>query len=525
MCPLYGSDIIRALGILGLLAAIAASFGEDAAATATAQRLPVVVVPGLELDDLEPLSRRGAIGLLVPAAGPRTSAEAAAAALERGRVRNSLRGGLPEGPRLIAVERRDRPPLEGPAIVLGLPRGGDQPNDRRYPIAVLGADYSGLLKSSSTRIPGIVSIVDVAPTALGAENRLESRPAEDAVPRLRELDERIDENNSTRALVSLVVWVAICALALVFPRAAVIAFGAVLTASLALGVAGISTRWAVVTVLVLAVLCLAPLLAFAARSPEAVAVVGVAAIAGYFAAFAADGRWIALSPLGPTQNARFYGLSNLLETFMLVPAFFGAALLARRRSGLFAAVAVLAVVTVAGSRFGADGGGAIVLAAGYAALAALLARSRRRALLSTALGFAIGVGLVFLLDELTGASSHVTRTIRGGPDDLAEAFWDRITLSWARATDRVSTALIVTISVVALALLVVRLLGSGASARRAAIPLATVVAVATSLVVNDSPVDVAVTGLVAYLALEAYTVLDVSAAGTLARHLGLARNG
>jgi hypothetical protein len=516
---LYGSDIIRALGILGLLAALAASFGEEAAA---AQRFPVVVVPGLELDDLEPLSRRGAIGLLVPAAGPRTSAEAAAAALERGRVRNSLRGGLPEGPALIRFERRRRPPLEGPAIVLGLPQGGDQPNDRRYPIAVLGADYGGLLESSSTRIPGIVSIIDVAPTALGAPDRLESQPAEDAVPRLRELDERIDENNATRALVSLVVWVAICVVAVFSPRAAVLAFATVLTASLALGVAGISTRWAVVAVLALAVLCLAPLLAFAARSPEAVAVVCVAAIAAYTAAFAADGRWIALSPLGPTQNARFYGLSNLLETFLLVPAFVGAAVLARRRSGLFAAVAVLAVLTVAGSRFGADGGGAVVLAAGYAALSALLARSRRVALLATAAAAAIGIALVFLLDELTGASSHVTRTIRGGPDDLAEAFWDRITLSWARATDRISTALIISIAAVALVLLVVRLLGSGTSARRAALPLSVIVAVATSLVVNDSPVDVVVTGLVAYLAVEAYTVLDVSAAGTLGRHLGVA---
>jgi hypothetical protein len=304
----------------------------------------------------------------------------------------------------------------------------------------------------------------------------------------------------------------------------VLAFATALAASLALGVAGISTRWVVVGVLALAVLCLAPLLAFAARSPEAVAVVCVAAIAAYLAAFAADGRWIALSPLGPTQNARFYGLSNLLETFMLVPAFVGAAVLARRRSGLFAAVAVLALVTVAGSRFGADGGGAVVLAAGYAALSALLARSRRVALLATAVATAIGIALVFLLDELTGASSHVTRTIRGGPDDLAEAFWDRITLSWARATDRVSTALIISIAAVALVLLVVRLLKRGASARRAALPLAVVVAVATSLVVNDSPVDVVVTGLVAYLAVEAYTVLDASAAGTLARHLGAAPN-
>jgi hypothetical protein len=516
---LYGSDIIRALGILGLLAALAACFGEDAAAE---QRFTVIVVPGLELDDLESLSRRGAVGLLVPAAGPRTSEETAVAALERGRVRNSLRGGLPEGPPLIRFERRNRPPREAPAIVLGLPRGGDQPNDRRYPIAVLGAGYGGLLESSSTRIPGIVSIIDVAPTALGTQDRLESRAADDAVPRLRELDDRIEENNSTRALASLAVWLSICVLAVLAPRAAVLAFATVVTASLVLGVAGVSTRWAVVAVLVLAVLGLAPAAAFAARAPEAVAVVCVAAIAGYLAAFAADGRWIALSPLGPTQNARFYGLSNLLETFLLLPAFVGAIVLARRGSVLFAAVAVLALVTVSGSRFGADGGGAVVLAAGYTALTALLARSRRLALLATAAAGALGIALLFLLDELTGASSHVTRTIRGGPDELAEAFWDRILLSWARATDRVSTALIVAIAVVALALLVVRLLRSGTTARRAALPLAVVAAVATSLVVNDSPVDVAVTGLVAYLAVEAYTLLDVSAAGTLARHLGVA---
>ena len=513
---MYGSDIIRALGILGLLAALAACFCEDAAAE---QRFAVVVVPGLELDDLESLSTRGAVGLLVPAAGPRTSEETARAALVRGRVRNSLRGGVPEGPPLIRFDRRDRPPLRGPAIVLGLPQGGDQPNDRRYPIAVLGAGYGGLLESSSTRIPGIVSIVDVAPTALATPDRLESQPVADPVPRLRRLDDRIEANNATRPLASLVVWVSICILAVFSPRAAVLAFATALTASLVLGVAGVSTRWAVVAVLALSVLCLGPLLAFVVRRPEAVAVACVAAIAGYFAAFAADGRWLALSPLGPTQNARFYGLSNLLETFMLIPAFVGAVMLARRRPGLFAAVAVLALVTVAGSRFGADGGGAIVLAAGYAALTALLARSRGLALLSTAAAGALGVALLFLVDELSGAPSHVTRTIRGGPDELAEAFWDRLALSWARATDRVSTALIVSIAIVALALLVVRMLGSGTSARRAALPLAVVVAVATSLIVNDSPVDVAVTGLVAYLAIEAYTLVDVSAAGTLARHL------
>lgn len=478
-----------------------------------------MIVPGLELDDLEPLAGRGAVGLLVPAAGPRASGPAAEAALVRGKVRNSLRGGQPEGPALITLQRRARPPLEGPAIVLGLPRGGDQANDRRYPIAVLGAGYRGLLKSRHTRIAGLVSIVDVAPTALRTEDALESRPAEDQVARLRELDGRIDENNSTRELASLVVWLLTCVLAAVLPRAAVVAFPCALAANLALGAAGVSDRFAVVAVFALAVACAAPLVALAVRSAFALGLLCAASLAGYLVAFAVDGRWVALSPLGPTQNARFYGLSNLLETFLLVPAFVGAALLARRHWSLFAGVAGLSFVVVAGSRFGADGGGAVVLAAGYAVLAVALAQARGRVLVVASAGAAAVVAGLLLLDELTGASSHVTRTIRGGPVDLAEALRDRVTLSWERATDQASTALIIALSVMALTLLVIRLIDLEPSARRIALPLSLVAAIAVSLVVNDSPVDVLVTGLVAYLAVEAWALPHAGATATLGRRL------
>jgi hypothetical protein len=404
-------------------------------------------------------------------------------------------------------------------IVLGLPRGDDEPNVRRYPIAVLAPGYRGLLKSRSTRIPGIVSIVDVAPTALGTEDALQSRPAEDPVPRLRRLDERIDENGSTRALASFVVWVSITLVAFVFPRAAFLAFPCVLAANLALGAAGISERLAVLAVLALSVACAAPLVALIARSADAVGLLCAASLAGYLVAFAFDGRWLALSPLGPTQNARFYGLSNLLETFLLVPALVSAALLGRRHWSLFVSVAALAVVTVAGSRFGADGGGAVVLVAGYAALATALARSRRLALALAAMGAACFVSLLLLLDEFTGSSSHVTRTVRGGPDDLAEALWDRIVLSWERTTDRTLTALTVSVATLTLALLVVRVFGTGTSASRAVLPLAVTFAVAVSLIVNDSPLDVVVTGLVAYLAVEAFVLPDVSWAGAPARRL------
>jgi hypothetical protein len=93
-------------------------------------------------------------------------------------------------------------------------------------------------------------------------------------------------------------------------------------------------------------------------------------------------------------------------------------------------------------------------------------------------------------------------------------------LSWERVTDRALTALIVSLALVALVLLLVRLLGLESSARRTALPLAIAGAIGTSMIVNDSPLDIAVTGLVAYLAVEAYAVPEISWAGAAARRLG-----
>src|SRR5829696_8123951 len=73
-------------------------------ATASAQERRVVVVPGLEPGDLAALTDQGAVGLLVPDAGPKTSGARARAALERGAVRNSVLGGLPEGEARLDVE-------------------------------------------------------------------------------------------------------------------------------------------------------------------------------------------------------------------------------------------------------------------------------------------------------------------------------------------------------------------------------------------------------------------------------------
>ena len=163
------------------------------------------------------------------------------------------------------------------------------------------------------------------------------------------------------------VEIAIGVLAVVSGTAAVAGVAGVLLANLLAGALGIGTGGGA-ALLLLGAACG---LAWAWRRPRSgvLAALMAGVLAAYLVSFELDERWVALSPFGPSQNARFYGVSNLLETFLLVPALVGAALL-RRRPWAAAGLALLAFVMIAGSRFGADGGGAIVLGVGYAVLVA-----------------------------------------------------------------------------------------------------------------------------------------------------------
>ena len=474
------------------------------AGAAQATTFEVVVVPGFTLADLEQAQELGAVGLLNPGAGPETSAALAQASLVRGEVRNSLRGGGPTGPALLETTTGALGSAGGPAIYVGLPEGGTQPNDRRYPILVVGPGYEGLLTSDSTRIPGLVSVVDIAPTALDRDDSLGSQTADDAAAELGALDERIDENNGVRLPATLLVCALVVALALLLPRAAVPGLAAALLANLLLGVAGVSGFWAVLGVVALAVAAGGPLLARVLRTPAALGAALAGVIAAYLFALGIDGTTVALSPFGPTQNSRYYGLSNLLETLLLVPALAGAALLWSRLGWpAFGATALLAFVTVAGNRFGADGGGAIVLAAGFAVLAVLLAGGGRRALAAgVALALVLTLSLV-ALDAATGGSSHVTRALEDGPGGLAGDLVERAELSWQRATSAWYVAIIVAGLAVIFAALVIRQLGRPEPLAERAAPLALAAAVGASLVVNDSPSDVLLVGTTCYIAVAA----------------------
>ena len=452
---------------------------------ALAQQRRVVVVPGLEAADLAALSDRGAVGLLVPDAGPETSAARARAALERGAVRNSILGGSPGGDTRIEVETAATVP-PGAAIVLGLPRVGEQPNDRRYPIAVLGEGYRGVLTSSSTRIPGLVSIVDIAPTALGEEDALGSSADDDPLGTLADLDRRIEANRDAKAVVLLLSLALIVAVATFFPAAVLPAFAAVLLANLLLGAVGAIEVWVDALAVVLAVAASLPL---ARAGPVAHGFLMVGVLGAYLVSLAVDERWVALSPLGPTQNARFYGLSNLLATLLLVPALAGAVLLGRRFGmWAFAGVAALSLVTVGGSSFGADGGGAVVLLVAFVVLAALWHGLDRR----LALGGA-AVAAVLAIAIAVGGSSHVTDAISDGPVGLAEDLARRMELSFGRAIAGWIVAFEVFGGIAVLAVLALR--------ERRPVLLALLAALGVSLLVNDSPNDVVIAGLTCYLVL------------------------
>ena len=144
---MYLAPVIRTLTLAALVLLVAA--GPAAAAT---QEFRIVLVSGLGLDDLQGLADRGAVGLLVPANGPTTSGEQARAALVRGELRNALLDdGVPSGPPLVSFETAAEPPRGRPAIVLGLPSGSEQSNDRRYPIAIPPSACSHSTGSSTRR--------------------------------------------------------------------------------------------------------------------------------------------------------------------------------------------------------------------------------------------------------------------------------------------------------------------------------------------------------------------------------------
>ncbi|HET8606040.1 MAG TPA: hypothetical protein VFL66_03320 [Gaiellaceae bacterium] len=485
------------------LAACACALVVAAPATA-APRVAVVVQPPFPL---ERYAAEGAVGLVVPGSGSTVTRAGALASLLRGRVESALVGGVPGGPAEIRLAR-----APGTVTIhVALPPPGRTHNVVRYPIAIVGGGYHGLLRSSATRIPGLVSIADVAPTAValaaGQPPRISSRRDPAAAADAGRLDARLAAAHAVRvparlAYTGLLLFAFVLAFLLrsrIWARAAVLLPPFALAASLALSAAGVYGTGAVV-----AVICAAAVVAVAVGrlGDVATAALAVACLAAELVVLVARPEVNALAAIGPHPDGggRYFGVTNEVEAMLLAPALFAAAVLG---GAAVPAVGALALVLVGWSRAGADGGGLLVFAAAFAVLWLRLRGGRlgvRRLVVVLAGVAVVGVALVGI-DAATGGSSHVTTAVGGGPGSLLGDLGHRLHVSWAGAT---SSWPIVVQTLAPLVAWAVFLL----SRPRHAVVDAMLVGLAVSLVVNDTPQDAISTGAMCCGALWAWARLE-----------------
>ena len=292
------------------------------------------------------------------------------------------------------------------------PRGRPTANDRLYRIAVIGGGFHGLLTSPTTHIPGLVSVVDIAPTDLPGHptTTLSWTPSKDALGQLSRLDRSIGSNNRLKFAALFILAGVLLALALLGLRAAITAIPAALLVNLALGMGQVSNEVLLCAALSAGTVLVAFVLSRNCRSESALLALYGGVVALYAYVMVTRPEWQAVNPFGPTQNSRFWGIGNQIETLLLAPLLAGA-FLARRRFGIvgFAVFGVFGLVVMTDNRLGSDGGGAIALGIALAVLGARL--------------FKLGVrGFVGLLASAAAAVLWIVsqRARPPGPEPLAQ---------------------------------------------------------------------------------------------------------
>lgn len=486
--------------LLALVSAGAARAGSQSEFTGHHRMLfRVVVVPSLNPGNLAALEREGAaLGLLVPNAGPRTSQADAFAGMVRGILYNA-RLAKPRDDVLIRVVHTKNVPTAGPAIVVALPPDRAIANDERYPVAVLGRGYQGILVSRLTRVPGLVSMADIARTALGTTNRLRSQATAHPRAKLAGLEARIGAARETAMPGSVLVLGLLVLFALFFPAGAPAALGAALALNLLLGWWGGDAAAAQVVGLGVATVVggIAGPRFLRSRVALGAALAGV--VLAYLVAMAVHPPALSLAPMGPELTSRFFGVSNLVEALLLGPALLAARLLgARFGPFVFTGIALLTLATIGENQLGADGGGAFVVAVAFAVLAVgMWARSWRWAIPA----FAVAVLAAFALLDVDAARKspdHLSGALHGGFHGLVHVAFNRVPLSYDRIGEQ-WWLVFPGIPALIVALAAVRWARSRADA---AVLVACLVGLATSLLVNDSPGAVAIAGSASLAMLE-----------------------
>jgi len=354
------------------------------------------------------------------------------------------------------VERDSR----GLTIAIARPTGE---SDDLLPIGIAGRGFEGNLTSDSTRMDGYVLSTDVAPTILdhfgiAIPSQMSGQPirAEGAVDAaaVESLGARMEVISSRRGPVvglNVVAWLAALLLVVVISRGRL--------ARPAVRLVGLTLVYLPLVLLLgaalepgetaerLLVLLLSPLLAgftmALLRGYRALAVAAALTIAAYAADVIAGSPLTSLSLLGPNPGlgVRFYGIGNELEALLavLVVAGAGAGLTAfaprastRAGAVAFVLAGLVAAFVFAAGRFGADVGAAIVFPIGAAVAAVAISGRGRRPLALAVVAAPLAVlGLLALVDLLSGANAHLTRSVldAGGLGDLADVAQRRLQLS------------------------------------------------------------------------------------------------
>jgi len=391
-------------------------------------------------------------------------AESAPADVVPGLLSSSLAAaGVPS--RLFEVRRAPLEELlrgrsEGLVIAIARPTGE---TDAPLPIGIAGRGFDGNLTSGSTRMNGYVLSTDVAPTILrwlGVEvpAEMSGQPieAEGSVDpaAIEALAARMDVISFRRGSViglGILAWLLLTAAAALvggraMARAAIRLLGVSLVylpLLLLVGAAIEPSEMAEALLVGIGAPLLGGLTLMLLGGYRALALASALTVLAYATDVIAGSPLTSLSLLGPNPGlgVRFYGIGNELEALLavLVVAGAGAGLTAfvprasRRTSALvFVALGLLAAFVFAAGRFGADVGAAIVFPIGAAVAAiAVAGRGRRSAPLAVAAAPVAVLALLALVDLLSGANAHLTRSVldAGGLGDLADVAQRRLQLS------------------------------------------------------------------------------------------------
>jgi hypothetical protein len=344
-------------------------------------------------------------------------------------------------------------------IALARPTGA---SDEPLPIGVAGRGFDGNLTSDSTRMGGYVLSTDIAPTILahfgidvppemsGQPIRAEGSVDVAAIESLRARMNVISSRRGPVIGLSLLAWLGLLAVAAVaggrLARLGVrlVGLSVVYLPFLLLLGAALEPSETAEALLVgiggpaLGALTLALLGGYRALAFASALTVGACAVD-----VLAGSPLTSISLLGPNPRlgVRFYGIGNELEALLavLVIAGVGAGLTAfapwasrRVSAAAFLVFGLLAACVFAAGRFGADVGAAIVFPVGAAVAAAVVAGRGRRPLALAAIGAPVVVfALLALVDLLSGANAHLTRSVldAGGLGDLADVAQRRLQLS------------------------------------------------------------------------------------------------